>query len=448
MRLRSRATEIPELVKRLGSSRQNLVDAARARLSIIGARAVEALIEANEGDNNRIRAHAMPLLALIQDPRGREPLMAMLLDRDARMREIAARCLARFPSTDSAAALERLLDKESMREVRVAVVHALVEQYASGHERAIRRVLAILLDGTEDSRLRLAAFALLPMLRSAHRRGILRRLKQDPVPEIAERASTLDEAGEPQASRETASLKGLVRDLASEDYAVWNEAVHRLASRGAASVEVLIAEMERRAHDPEYCTRAGMALKALGPRRARALGDALDRVEEPLPLQVLVDVTGALGDKSLIYRLKDLIDRMAQREAVPAQSNGFDPMQRVRAKAHLELARVGSRVAIQDLRQALANPDQRLEIEILAAVELIGKRDEISDLLRAYAREDRFMRDRIASVVRTIMRRERIRRNSAVRQALGPEQKRTLEAILTPVGSRPSKSTRRPRPPR
>jgi len=447
MRLMSRATEIPELVKRLGSSRQSAVDAARARLSIIGARAVEALIEANEGDNNRIRAHAMPLLALIQDPRGREPLMAMLLDRDARMREIAARCLARFPSPDSAAALERLLDKESAHEVRVAAVHALVEQYASGHERAIRRVLAILLDAAEDAKLRVAAFALLPRLRSAHRRGILRRLKQDPAPEIAERASTLDEAGELQASRETASLKGLVTDLASENYAVWNEAVHRLTSRGAASVEALIAEMERRSHDPEYCTRAGMALKALGPRRARALGDALDRVEEPLPLQVLVDVTGALGDKSLIYRLKDLIDRMAQRKAVPAQSNGFDPMQRVRAKAHLELARVGSRVAIQDLRHALADPERRLEIEILAAVELIGKRDEMSDLLRAYVREDRFMRDRIASVVRTIMKRERIRRNSAVLQALGPEQRRTLEAILTP-GSRASKSTRRPRPPR
>ena len=45
MTVRPRATEIPELVKRLGSHRQVKVDAARARLSIIGARAVEALIE-------------------------------------------------------------------------------------------------------------------------------------------------------------------------------------------------------------------------------------------------------------------------------------------------------------------------------------------------------------------------------------------------------------------
>ena len=114
---------------------------------------MEALTEALEEDINRIRAHAMPLLALIQDPRGREPLTAMLLDRDAHMREVAARCLARFPSTQTTAALERLLKKEKVHEVRVAAVHALVEHYAGGQERAIRQIVEILFDGGEDPRL-------------------------------------------------------------------------------------------------------------------------------------------------------------------------------------------------------------------------------------------------------------------------------------------------------
>ena len=65
---------------------------------------------------------------------------------------------------------------------------------------------------------------------------------------------------------------------------------------------------------------------------------------------VLVEVVGALGDKSLIYRLKDVIERIAVLPA--AKPNGFDPTQRVRAKAHLELARVGSRVAVRDLRDS------------------------------------------------------------------------------------------------
>ena len=66
----------------------------------------EALVESLEHDDNRIRAQVMPLLALIRDPRGLPPLLAMVRDRDPRMREIAARCLGRFPSADTIATLE------------------------------------------------------------------------------------------------------------------------------------------------------------------------------------------------------------------------------------------------------------------------------------------------------------------------------------------------------
>ncbi len=51
----------------------------------------------------------MPVMALIQDPRTREPLIAMLLDRNVRLRKIAVRSLARFPSVETSAALNRVL---------------------------------------------------------------------------------------------------------------------------------------------------------------------------------------------------------------------------------------------------------------------------------------------------------------------------------------------------
>ena len=109
-------------------------------------------------------------------------------------------------------------------------------------------------------------------------------------------------------------------------------------------------------------------------------------------------------------------------------------MQRVRAKAHLELARIGSRVAIQDLQSILADSDRRLPLEALSAVEQIGKKDEIPLLLSAYLREDPFTRGRIAGVVRTILKRERIRRNSVAFRARCPtELRRTLESILARV---------------
>ena len=104
---RTRANNVAEWVTQLGSRSRARVDTARARLSIVGAEAVEPLLTALEGSDNRIRARVMPLIAAIQDPRGREPLIAMLIDRNARMRLIAARCLARFPSRQSVRALQR-----------------------------------------------------------------------------------------------------------------------------------------------------------------------------------------------------------------------------------------------------------------------------------------------------------------------------------------------------
>jgi HEAT repeat protein len=440
--LSSRANEIPELVHRLGSRKPTVVDSARARLSIIGARAVEDMIEALEGDDNRVRARVMPLLALIQDPRGRAPMIAMLLDESTRLREIAARSLGRFPARDTVMALKRLLKNERDRRVRTAAVQALIELYASGREDAVAPVLERVTDVEERSSVRIAALGLLRHLKPAQQRSIVKRFLEDPNDAVRARATELLE---PRDTEPTA-IDAVVEDLAAEDYAIWNRAVRRLAGFGAAAIDPLVTAMQSRAHDPEFCVRAGMALKAMGPRRGRRLVEALETVDEPLPLQVLVEAIGAMGEKPSIYRLKDLIERLAE-SSESLEAHGFDTIQRVRAKAHLELARVGSRVAIQDLREAMRDPDKRVELEMLGALELVGNREEIAVLLRAWAREDEFMRQRIADVVRAIMKRERIRRNNRMFQTLGDDERRILEAILPPPARRkrrPPPSTRRP----
>ncbi len=441
--LRRAANEVPRLVRRLGSGKRSSVDAARARLSILGVRAVENLIAALEDGNNRTRARVMPLLALIQDPRGREPLIAMLLDRNPRLRAVAARSLARYPSPSTVAALNRLLDRERAGRVRVAAVQALVELYAAGQEDAVCRVLELLTDPEQPARLRLSGFALLPMLGSRERRTLLTRLKKDPTDEVRTRA----EAGtnmRREVEKSTTATKRLLEDLGSDDYAVWNRAVRQLAAWGSFTVSPLLEEMQRRAHDPEYSTRAGMALKAMGPRRGRVVAEALERIDEPVPMLVLVETIGALGVKSLIYRLMDLIDRI---EARRAEREGSDSMQGVLAKAHLELARIGSRVAIESLRQALADTARPVELELLTAVEIIGKREEIGVLLAAYAREDEFARERIAVVVRTIVKRERIRRTNRIFRTMNSRQRAAFEAIL-PRRKSPLRTRRRPTAPR
>ena len=439
---RSRANEIPELVRQLGSRSPARVDSARARLSIIGERSIEGLIEGLDGDNNRIRAHAMPLLAVIQDTRAREPLTAMLLDRSSRLRAIAARCLARFPCQNSVRALNRLLERETHEEVKVEAVRSLIEHYQAGREEALRQLMQVVVAPAEAVQVRLAALALLRALPPSQRRGILTRLEQDPQEEVREKVQEIGSALRNPAEPTSAEITRLIQDLASEDYAAWNEAVQRLGSYGAKIVQPLVAEMQTRAHDPEYCTRAGMALKTLGPRRARPLADTLDEVQEALPLQVLIEVIGAVGEKSMIYRLKDVIDRVGEMPARDNPGRDVDPFQRARAKAHLELARIGSRVAIRDLRNALTDDGQRVELELLTAVELVGKREELGVLLRAYEREDDFVKRRIAAVVREIMKRERIRRSARLLQGFSENQRQALERILVRTAA-----PRRRRPP-
>ncbi len=437
-----RANEIRELVKKLGSRSKTTVDSARARLSIIGSRAVDDLVEALEGDDNRVRARVMPLLALIQDPRGREPLVAMLLDRSVRLREIAARCLGRFPSPETVASLGRLIDRERGIKVRVSAVHSLVDHYATEQEQALGPLLEILADTEERTEVRLAAFAVLPLIRASERRGILARLGRDSDVAIRRHAEQTESERERDTAHETDAASMSI-DLASSEYSVWNEAIQELAACGARAIPAILGEMQSRAHDPEYCARAGMALKAIGPRRCGALAEALQQIEEPLPLQVIVEVIGALGNKSLIYRLEDLIERLAARPTPPAETDGFDLMQRVQAKAHLELARIGSRVAIGDLRNCLGDPERRVDLEMVGAIELIGKREELSVLLRAYQREDAFTRDRIGAAVRAIMKRERIRRNSRIFQSLSVGQVQALREILPPPASRPGRRAAR-----
>ncbi len=440
MTLRRRANEIPELIRRLGDPRPVRVDAAKARLSVIGARAVEALIESLDGDADRARIHAVQLLALIQDPRGREPLKALLFDANPEVCAQAARAIARFPTADSVAAVERLLRRASSPDVRIAALEALIELYVAGQESALAPVLTVLLDPSEDTDLRHAATALLPRLPGSERRTLRRRLEKDPVPEIATADpvahGTVPTDGEPDTP-------GLLADLASGDYGTWDRAVHLLAARGATVVEPLVAEMRRRSQDPEYGTRAGMVLKAMGPRRGRKVADLIEHVEEPLPLSILVEVIGSYGVHAMTYRLADVLESLAARRATPSGRKSADLLERVRAKAHLELARIGSRVAIQDLREALGNGHRRVEMEMIAAVERIGKRDELLDLMRAWRNEDAFMRNRIADAVRTVMRRERIRRNSVALRSLGEDHRATLLEMLDQAGPSRERSRRR-----
>ena len=84
------------------------------------------------------------------------------------------------------------------------------------------------------------------------------------------------------------------------------------------------------------------------------------------------------------------------------------------------LAKRGSRVAIEDLRRILEDPDRRVDPSALAAVERIGSRAEIGTLLQIYPREDPWSQALIADAVLAILSREKIRRNPPDVSGVGP----------------------------
>lgn len=437
MTLHSPSPSTRELIKNLVSADREKVQAARARLTILGGRAVEALVEVLEGGNNRLKIQAMPMLALIRDSRAQGPLLALLMDRDPKIREGAARALARFPGRETISRLEKVVKAEVRLDVRVAAVQSLVAIFDGGDEEALRELLGVLFDPEESRRVRLAAIAVLPLLSARLRRGVLKKLCEDTDMDVAARARSLAAEGSRPGLQPTESPERLAADLSSPVYERWNDAMHRLIAIGGPAVPAVVAEMRARHKDPEFTSRAAMVLKGLGPRRLRPIAEYLESVVEPLPLEALVEVVASSGDKPLIYRMRDLI---ASLDARVAAANGFagpDPYVRVRGKAHLALARIGSRAAVADLKKTLCEPSRRVDVDLLAAAAKIGTRHELPELITAYRREDGWIRAHIRDVFWQIVRREKIRRTGALFESLRKQDRPALEEILDQARSIP-----------
>jgi HEAT repeat protein len=127
----SSAKEIESLIADLSADRAATREAAIARLTIIGARAVERLATlATSNGPAAARTAALQALDAIGDPRGRTAILDALADPDAAVALAAAVAGRRFlHGRHSAEALDRLtqiaLDRTRDRRVRAAAVRAV-----------------------------------------------------------------------------------------------------------------------------------------------------------------------------------------------------------------------------------------------------------------------------------------------------------------------------------
>ncbi len=128
---RSSAREVAALVADLESGTGMAREAAVARLSVIGTRAVSGLLGllASSADPS-IRTSALAALEAIGDPRAADAALACLEGNDAAVRDAAAALLRRLlESTRGAAVLDRLaaiaVDRQRSDGVRLAALDAL-----------------------------------------------------------------------------------------------------------------------------------------------------------------------------------------------------------------------------------------------------------------------------------------------------------------------------------
>jgi hypothetical protein len=160
---RSAAGEISRLVAQLSGGSEVACEAAVARLTILGTRAVEHLLDAWRGDlGPNARAAVLRALEAIGDRRALKPALSVLEEASAEL-----------PVALSAVGVLR---------------GQLGARRAEDADRAFEALAAIALDRGRDERMRLAAIEALEDLPASTRRAVRDGLAGDPNPRIRARA--------------------------------------------------------------------------------------------------------------------------------------------------------------------------------------------------------------------------------------------------------------------
>ncbi|RMG47283.1 MAG: HEAT repeat domain-containing protein [Acidobacteria bacterium] len=441
VRPRQRSAALAKWVRELGSTDAAAVERAKEALIKAGDAALPHLLASLEADDESVRLRAISLLALSGHRRAAAPLASLLHDPSWRVRQRAAGALARFPSALSVPALARLLGRESHVGVRTIAVRSLVRLVLTGHDTALRPLLDRLADPEEHPRPRMAAMDVFPWLVEEETadavRALLTRLARSPEPAVARKARRMLDAPWP-ARLEPWALDRLLEDLASRRLATWHRAVTLLARGGGAIVEPAVRAMLARPQDREYARRVTLVLQEMSPRQLSPVAGFLESVEEPIPLLALVEVAEAAGSRSLLSRLARLIERLAQ----GPERDGPGELDEVRQRAHLALARAGSRLAVADLVRILEDPRFAVRTELAEAAGAIGTPRELPSLLRAYKRSRGLSRLALREAVLELARRERLRRTDRRLSALPPAERRAAIEIL----GLPRRTRKRPLP--
>ncbi|MCM2256456.1 MAG: HEAT repeat domain-containing protein [Vicinamibacteria bacterium] len=320
----SRTGELGDLLERLGGADAVLRDAAAARLLLVGRRALAPLLTWLPTASTSGREAAAGLLEQLPGASALQALIELLEDPSDAVAARAAEALAaRNDAAGALPALERALGRRSPVP-RTAL--AALGRIAGDQPEALGPITRLALDPTAAHELSHAAL------------GVLKRL----APREATAVETEMRARRAAAAAPPATEVGArpaEPPAAASPTETATEAVGELAELRMALREPV---------SPERAVRAEQLATALGARALDVAREVALASHDPLALRVAIDALALAPRADAAPRLLDLLARLAF-EDVPAQ----DARAELAARAHRALGRLGSRLALHDLRDRL-----------------------------------------------------------------------------------------------
>jgi HEAT repeat protein len=418
----SRAKRIQDLVGQLQSERGAFWESAVAQLTLLGPRAVEPLLAALGAAHRRTRLGALEVLDRLRDPRALSGVLLLTRDPDPEVAEKALELAGAYPHARAVSSLVRALDQDSLPRRRAAAL-SLARIQAAGVVEAIDPLLGVLLDEEEDEELRLTVLRALSgpdtPIAAKTLRPLLERLQPSAAPALAREAKALRNRLEGTAQEPGDRLDRLLSRLGGVSSAAEPALFRELGSLGPPAAEALVEALLASA-EVEPAQRIGRALRDFPPAIVDVLHWALARSPRLLAVRILADVLGHYGRPGSIPALHQALKQLSTPEGGGAE------VAATRARIHLALAALDSRIALYNLREMLEAGPSRALPDLLAAARRIGDGSLLPGLARLVS-EAPTAREACADAFIAISRRHRLRRNSAALRAVKPAHGKALD---------------------
>ena len=427
------AEAINALVKSLNSSDLHVQPAVMSALATIGEPSVDALIDALDSDSILLVRTAIDALGRVGSPRAAGPLRHVAATRNAVLRDLALKSLARIPDEAAIKPLIEQLQAEAWaarRQAAIALAQANRDLAApaliaalSDPEPVVARAAAASLDlhkwkpTAETDPVSAAAFwvalrywdravdlggaaiePLMARLRDAaweERRGptdALIKLGEPALEPLIEalqdedpgvRHSAAYALGRIEEAKETEAGDALKELLSDANEPVRAAAARSLGLLGATEAVPLLIE---RLHDaPAVRANASSALAMFGDQAVPALAEVLED-EDP---NVRAAAAEALGASNSAEAVTPLIDALSDEE------------ESVRLPVARGLARLGD-LAVPTLTERLATEETGMQIAIAAILGQIGNQDAVSALYPLLGDEDETVRLTAAAALQNL----------------------------------------------